>query len=107
MKSCPSKLGYLLLSAFLFASTTSSAQNQQAPATAQPAQSPADTGSPLAAAARSAKEKSAHAKKVFTDEDMEASAGPLPRLKMDGAENADEIVRAIAAFKATHTPPQT
>jgi hypothetical protein len=106
MKSCPSKLGYLLLSACLFASTTSSAQNQPAPAAASPAQSPADTGSPLAAAARSAKEKSARAKKVFTDEDMEPTAGPLPRLKMDGAENADDVVTAIATYKTTHSPEQ-
>jgi len=38
---------------------------------------------------------------------MEVTAGPLPRLKMDGAENADEIVVAIAAYKASHTPEQT
>jgi hypothetical protein len=38
---------------------------------------------------------------------MEATAGPLPRLKMDGAENADEVVAAIAGYKATHTPDQT
>ena len=107
MRSCPSKLCYLLLSAILLASTTGLAQNQQAPAAAPAAQNPADTGSPLAAAARSTKEKSAHAKKVFTDEDMEATAGPLPRLKMDGAENADDVVTAIAAYKSSHTPEQT
>jgi hypothetical protein len=44
---------------------------------------------------------------VFTDEDMEATAGPLPRLKMDGAENADEVVAAIASYKTTHSPQQT
>jgi len=75
---------------------------------AAPPQEPADTGSPLAAAARSAKaQKATHAKKVFTDEDMEATAGPLPRLKMDGAENADEVVAAISKYKITHTPEQT
>jgi hypothetical protein len=77
---------------------------QNAPA----AQDSADAGSPLAAAARSAKaEKATHAKKVFTDEDMEATAGPLPRLKMDGAENADEVVAAISKYKTAHTPEQT
>jgi len=64
--------------------------------------------SSLAAAARSAKApKAGKAKKVFTDEDMEATAGPLPRLKMDGAENADDVVAAIAKYKCTHTPEQT
>lgn len=62
---------------------------------------------PLDAAARGAKTQKAHAKKVFTDEDMEVTAGPLPRLKMDGAENADDVVTAIAAHKKTHTPEQT
>jgi len=75
---------------------------------ATPPQDPTDTGSPLAAAARSAKaQKATHAKKVFTDEDMEATAGPLPRLKMDGAENADEVAAAISKYKTTHTPEQT
>jgi len=63
--------------------------------------------SPLAAAARSAKVQKAKAKKVFTDEDMEATAGPLPRLKMDGAENADDVVAAIGKYRTTHTPQQT
>lgn len=68
----------------------------------------ADSPGSVAAAARDAKaQKSTHAKKVFTDEDMEASAGPLPRLKMDGAENADEVIAAIAKYKTTHTPEQT
>ncbi len=51
--------------------------------------------------------KTLHAKKVVTDEDMEGNAGPLPRLKMDGAENGDEVVAAITAFRMTHTPEQT
>jgi hypothetical protein len=70
--------------------------------------SPSETSSSVAAAARDSKvQKTGHAKKVFTDEDMEASAGPLPRLKMDGAENADEVIAAIAKYKLTHTPEQT
>lgn len=87
--------------------TWAAAQNQQAPAAAPAAQSPAETASPLAAAARSTKDKAAHAKKVITDEDMEVTAGPLPRLKMDGAENGDDIVAAIAKYKTDHTPEQT
>jgi hypothetical protein len=38
---------------------------------------------------------------------MEATAGPLPRLKMDGAENADDVVAAITTYKTSHTPEQT
>ncbi len=98
---CAAAIGILLAgSALAFA------QSQPAPAQ-PPAANPAGTASPLAAAARSTKEKAAHVKKVITDEDMEASAGPLPRLKMDGAENADDVVAAIAAYKSSHTPEQT
>ena len=79
-----------------------------AASTSTPDDSAETNSSPLAAAARNAKvQKAAKAKKVFTDEDMEATAGPLPRLKMDGAENADDVVAAIAKYKTTHTPQQT
>ena len=95
MRSCLSTLCYLLSGSILVCSALTLAQS-------------ADTGSPLAAAARDTKaQKAARAKKVITDEDMEASAGPLPHLKMDGAENADEVVAAIATYKTTHTPVQT
>src|SRR6202041_960402 len=82
---------------------------QSPPASApSAAQTSPDTGSSLAAAARNAKAQNApHAKKVFTDEDMELQAGPLPRLKMDGAENADDVTAAIAKYKLTHTAQQT
>jgi hypothetical protein len=95
MRSRLSTLCYLLSGSILVSSALTLAQS-------------ADTGSPLAAAARDTKaQKAARAKKVITDEDMEASAGPLPHLKMDGAENADEVVAAIATYKTTHTPVQT
>ncbi len=82
------------------------AQSQAAPAP-PPAQGSA-TASPLAAAASNAKaQKTGRAKKIFTDDDMEANAGPLPRMKMDGPENGDEIVAAITKYKETHTPEQT
>jgi hypothetical protein len=68
----------------------------------------ADSGNSLAGAARSAKvQRASHAKKVFTDEDMEATDGPLPRLKMDGPENSDEVLAAISTYKLTHTSEQT
>ncbi|HUA15727.1 MAG TPA: hypothetical protein VMG31_10530 [Verrucomicrobiae bacterium] len=91
---------------FLAASGLAIAQNQPAPAS--DSASPADSGGSLADAARTTKtQKAAHAKKVFTDEDMEATAGPLPRLRMDGPENADDVVLAITKYKGSHTPDQT
>lgn len=78
----------------------------QTQSTATPAQS--DSDGSIAGAAKSGKNKAtSHAKKVITDEDMEVSAGPLPRLRMDGPENADEVVAGIAEYKASHTPEQT
>ncbi len=100
------KLTCLFTAILLVFSTMSLAQNQQPPATTA-SQSSGNTDSPLAAAARDAKSKKARSKKVFTDDDMETTAGPLPRLKMEGAENADEIVVAISKYKTTHTPEQT
>jgi len=101
-------LRWFLASGVLVAcSALSLAQDQPAP-TPPPAPSASGTSSPLAAAASNAKaQKAAHAKKVFTDEDMEVNAGPLPRLKMDGPENGDEVVTAISEYKKTHTPEQT
>lgn len=61
----------------------------------------------VATAARSSKNQKAHAKKVFSDEDMEAWSGPLPRLKMEGTENSDEVIAAINTYRAKHTPEQT
>jgi hypothetical protein len=62
----------------------------------------------IAAAARSSKRPNgARAKKVFSDEDMEAWSGPLPKLKMEGTENSDEIIAAIGSYQMTHTPEQT
>jgi|ERR1700733_3228039 len=108
MRSCSSKLYHLLSCAILLGCPALTLGQSQQPAAASSSQAPPDTDSPLAAAARSTKaQKVAHAKKVVTDEDMEVTAGPLPRLKMDGAENADDILAAITAYKAAHTPAQT
>jgi hypothetical protein len=85
----------------------SSQSEHQSDPQSQP-QTSSNSAPSIAGAARDAKaQKTARAKKVFTDEDMEAIAGPLPRLKMDGAENADDVVAAIAKYKADHTPEQT
>lgn len=109
MRTRFSKLYYLLAGAVLLVSpAVSSSQKSPAPAAASTSDSTGDADSSLASAAKSARvQKAAKAKKVFTDEDMEATAGPLPRLRMDGAENADDVVAAIAKYKTTHTPEQT
>jgi hypothetical protein len=127
MGPCYSKLRCSLYSLILVAfATLSAAQNQpsSASATSQGSssqnsqsqssssqsspQSSSDSGSSLAAAAKSAKDQRAsHAKKVFTDEDMEVADGPLPRLKTDGLDNTDEVIAAITKYKAMHSPEQT
>ncbi len=90
--------------------SASPAVGQSATPAPPPSSAPPSADSPksLADVVRSAKaQKTATAKKVLTDEDMETSAGPLPRLKMEGAENADEVVAAIATYKLHHTPEET
>ena len=108
------KLRFCLLILFCFAIHAIDASGQNSGSNSNPnpqtqSTSPSSDAAPsLADAVRGSKaQKSGHAKKVFTDEDMEATAGPLPRLKMDGAENADDVVKAIAVYKTTHTPDQT
>src|SRR5579863_8996041 len=96
----------LALSALSLAQSAPAASSSQSSAAAD--QTSSDTSNSLAAAARKAKATNhAHAKKVFTDDDMEAQAGPFPRMKMDGAGNDDEILSAISKYKLTHTPQQT
>lgn len=108
MRAWQSKLFRFLLGlTFLSFSALCGAQN--APASSTPDSSePTDSGSSIAAAAKKAKEqKKEKAKKVYTDEDMEAASGPLPRLKMEGADNTDDVVAAIIKYKISHTPQQT
>jgi len=104
MRSFFSELPCVTVGAVLLAASVMVVAQTQPPA----AQNAEDAESSLAAAAHDAKaKKAAHSKKVFTDDDMEATAGPLPRLKMDGAENADDIVLAISKYKANHTAEET
>ena len=87
---------------------TAAAQSAAPASQSQPPTTSDNSDTSIAGAARDTKaQKATHAKKVFTDEDMESSAGPLPRLKMDGAENADEVVAAITTYKSTHSAAQT
>ncbi len=62
----------------------------------------------LAEAAKKAqKDKTTHAKKVITDEDVVPQRGPLPALAFDGDDNADDIVDAIVSYKKTHSAEDT
>jgi hypothetical protein len=82
---------------------------QQSPA-APPSPEPTSTGTEqsLGAVARnSKKQNTVRAKKVITEDDMDATANALPRLRMEGAENGDEIIAAIAKYKESHTPAET
>ena len=94
-------LAWLILAFDLAAQTSLVCQAPNQPA-------PSNSDDSVAAAARKSKsEKSTRSKKVFTDEDMEAWSGPLPRLRMDGTENSDEIITAILSYRKTHTAPET
>jgi hypothetical protein len=67
---------------------------------AQPQTSASDQS--VAGAVRDSKaQKAGHAKNVFTDEDMDAATGPLPKLKMDGIDNTDQIISEIGNYKKT------
>jgi hypothetical protein len=98
----------ILLLGTLVVIATSAAQSPPPSSESQSAQTSGESEASVAAAVRNSKtQKTPRAKKVFTDEDMEVTAGPLPRLKMDGAENADDVVTAIAKYKETHSAQQT
>lgn len=93
--------------AFVVLSSLSFAQ-EVPPPSLPPSQQQSDSGDSLAATTRRAKaQKNAHAKKIVTDDDLQATTGPLPNLTMDGAENVEEVIAAIATYKHTHTPEQT
>ncbi len=62
----------------------------------------------LGAVARRTKiNKGASAKKVITDDDIKATIGPLPRLKMKEAENGEDVIAAIISYKQSHSAEQT
>lgn len=96
----------LLLVSVLFLSISDAQQSPVAPPAPDPTSSGADQS--LGAVARAAKKPDAlRAKKVITEDDMDSPANALPRLRMVGAENADEIIAAIGKYKDSHTPAET
>ncbi len=104
-----SKLGSLRRSwlALLEVALLSAACIAQQSAVAPAAPEPTSTGTeqPLGTVARNSKKTASPGKRVITEDDMNAM--PLPKLRMDGPENGDEIVAAIGEYKASHTPDET
>ena len=47
-----------------------------------------------------------HAKKRFTDDDLDAER-LFPKLNLDGDDNSDDIITAIGDYKSKHTPEET
>lgn len=97
---------HCLLTGLMFALLEAGAQDnpaRQTPAT--PDSNPSQAS--IADAARRSKAQSKHAKKVVTDDDLDTAAGPLPRLKLYGLENSQEVVAALMNYRNSHTPAQT
>ena len=86
------------------------AEAQQPTPVAPAAPEPTATGAeePLGTMVRNSKKQAAtRAKKVITEDDMDALANKLPKIRTDGAENSDEIIAAIGEYKQNHTPEET
>ncbi len=100
----------IALRAFVFALLVSASLAQSPVPVAPAAPEPTYTGKeePLGNVVKNSKKQTTpRAKKVITEDDMDAIANILPRIRMEGAENADEIVAAIGQYKASHTPEET
>ncbi len=72
-----------------------------------PAESTTEQSKSVASAARQAKTGKTRAAKVFTDDDMEAHKSPLPVMNLEGDDNTDLILKAIANYKESHKPEET
>ncbi len=79
-------------------------QSPVAPAVPEPTST--GTEQPLGTVARNSKKQTdTHAKKVITEDNINAM--PLPTLRMESAENSDEIIAAIIEYRRSHTPEET
>lgn len=104
-KACPKTI---LLAVVGLLTLSSVSLTQTAPATSS--SNASDAGNSLGSVARSLQGgKPAPTKHVFSNDDMEASDEPLPRLNLNISqrENSAEIVTAFLAYRQTHTPKQT
>jgi hypothetical protein len=100
----------LLRQALLLTLLTAACMAQQPTPVAPPVPEPTGTGSeqPLGTVVRTSKQQAgSKAKRVITEDDMDAAANILPKIRMDDAENSDEIITAIGRYKASHTPEET
>lgn len=105
-----SALRSTLLRASVFGVLLSAAVAQSPVPVAPTVPEPTYTGKdePLGNVARNSKKPTAaKARKVITEDDMDAIANILPRIRTEGAENSDEIIAAIGEYKASHTPDET
>jgi hypothetical protein len=87
----------------------SAAVAQQPTPVAPAAPEPTGTGTeqPLGTVVKNSRKQNSKDKKVITEDDMDAVANILPRIRMDDAENSDEIIAAIGKYKQTHSPEET
>ena len=104
MRKAQHKTILTAVTAFLALSASSLAQTAPAPISSNA------SDSSLGSVARSLKGgKAAPTKRVFSNDDMEASDEPLPRLDLNISrrDNSAEIVAAIVTYHQTHTLKQT
>jgi hypothetical protein len=88
--------------------TVAAAQQPTPVAPTAPEPTATGTEQPLGTMVRNSKNQTpTRSRKVITEDDMDALANKLPRLRMDGPENSDEIVAAIGEYKQSHTPEET
>jgi hypothetical protein len=86
--------------------SASIAQQPTPVAPAVPEPTSTGTEQPLGTVVRNSKKPTdARTKKIITEDNMNAM--PLPALRMESAENSDEIIAAIGEYKASHTPEET
>jgi hypothetical protein len=95
----------LLFLALSYAGASRSALAQTALHESQTSPTSSSGAGSVAAAAKT--KKPAHTAKVFTDEDMEVRKNPLPELNLEGDDNSDEVLAAIAKYKESHKPEET
>lgn len=95
-----------VLTCVLFAVLQSVGQDNAAACQVPAPDSTSSQGS-IADAARQSKAQTKRARKVVTDDELDATASPLPRLKLEGPENGSEVVAAITKYKLSHTAEQT
>jgi hypothetical protein len=87
----------LLLSSFGFCQ-----QGSGTPAQSDP---PAKSLGEIAKESRNTNIK--HSKKLITNEELDATHGPLPRLKLEDDDNTEEVIRAIGDYRSNHSPEET